>query len=229
MNQRLCVTLCGLFAFVMLSGCTGGHSSSADAKVTAAPATPSIDEQLNEQFNEWLLEIAEEYLSYGLIDPTANLAPVACDAPPGPPSASYSHSEDNGTHGRKLYYLFAAKPESYLSTKRTVSPVDQVLVKESWHAKAVEPPGLNTWVDHASGEQVMPFAFHGGDVYQVGEKGPLFVMFKLAPETPGTDQGWVYGTLTPDGSQVTAVGKIQSCMDCHVESKHDRLFGLPSE
>ena len=42
----------------------------------------------------------------------------------------------------------------------------------------------------------------------------------------GTDAGWIYGTLTPDGKTVTSAGRVQRCMDCHDVAPHDRLFGL---
>jgi hypothetical protein len=58
----------------------------------------------------------------------------------------------------------------------------------------------------------------------------LFIMFKLAPDTPGTDDGWVYGNVTPDG-RVTAGGRINRCMRCHTrdEDARDRMFGLHSD
>jgi hypothetical protein len=36
----------------------------------------------------------------------------------------------------------------------------------------------------------------------------------------------VYATVGPD-KQVTAAGRIASCMECHVDAPHGRLFGLP--
>ena len=54
-------------------------------------------------------------------------------------------------------------------------------------------------------------------------------MFKTDPQTPGTDEGWVYGTVTPDGQQVTSAGRVESCMMCHQGAPHDRLFGLPEK
>ena len=50
-------------------------------------------------------------------------------------------------------------------------------------------------------------------------------MVKLDPATPGTDEGWVYGTVSPDGKAVGAAGRVASCMKCHAEAKSDRLFG----
>ena len=50
-------------------------------------------------------------------------------------------------------------------------------------------------------------------------------MAKLAPETPGTDEGWIYGTVAPDGT-VTSAGLVESCMECHDSAPHERLFGV---
>jgi hypothetical protein len=51
-------------------------------------------------------------------------------------------------------------------------------------------------------------------------------MFKLDAATPNSDGGWIYATITADG-QLTAAGRIPSCIGCHVEAEHDRLFGVP--
>jgi hypothetical protein len=64
-----------------------------------------------------------------------------------------------------------------------------------------------------------------GRIYHAGALAGLYVMVKKAPSTPGTDQGWVYGTITPDGS-VTSAGRVASCMGCHKDAKVDRLFGV---
>ena len=50
-------------------------------------------------------------------------------------------------------------------------------------------------------------------------------MLKLDPSTPETDEGWVYGTLSADGQRVTAAGRVESCMDCHVDEGRDRMYG----
>jgi hypothetical protein len=54
-------------------------------------------------------------------------------------------------------------------------------------------------------------------------------MFQHDRKTPATDDGWVYGTLTPDGKTVTGVGRLENCMGCHQKAPHGRLFGLPKE
>lgn len=56
-------------------------------------------------------------------------------------------------------------------------------------------------------------------------RGPLFIMMKTG-ESDG-DAGWIYATISPDGSTVMASGKIASCMECHQsERTKDRLFGV---
>jgi hypothetical protein len=35
----------------------------------------------------------------------------------------------------------------------------------------------------------------------------------------------VYGTVAADGT-VTGAGRIASCMGCHADAPHERLFGL---
>jgi hypothetical protein len=61
-----------------------------------------------------------------------------------------------------------------------------------------------------------------------GEPRGLYVMKKLGGgDVPGTDAGWIYGTINPDGT-VTSAGRVASCMGCHEAATHERLFGLPA-
>ncbi len=69
-------------------------------------------------------------------------------------------------------------------------------------------------------------ASRGGTTYEPGPITSLFVMTKYDAATPGTDQGWVYATLDAKGREVTGIRVIASCVKCHREAKHDRLFGL---
>ena len=56
-------------------------------------------------------------------------------------------------------------------------------------------------------------------------RGPLFVMMKTGESD--SDAGWIYATISPDGSTVTASGRIASCMECHQSARtRDRLFGV---
>jgi hypothetical protein len=51
-------------------------------------------------------------------------------------------------------------------------------------------------------------------------------MVKVGDE-PGSDAGWIYGTVAPDGT-VTSAGRVANCMGCHTsDARRERLFGLP--
>jgi hypothetical protein len=65
-----------------------------------------------------------------------------------------------------------------------------------------------------------------GKRYRADRQTDLFIMFKTEPQTPGTDNGWVYGTVTPDGNRVTSAGRVTACMDCHQHCQPDRVFGF---
>ena len=108
----------------------------------------------------------------------------------------------------------------------------QVLVKESWtieeitgqqraelaaHETKNQFPGIGE--DHFS-----RFATKGGKIYHANEKAGLFVMVQFENQQE-TDDGWIYGTVSADGKQVTSSGLVQSCMDCHQHAPHGRLFG----
>jgi len=178
------------------------------------------------QFHAAVLKAAGDYLKYSLVDQHPNWAPSLCAAPSDPPRVAISASEAADSHGQKLYYLFAKQQTAYEYASHGANPVGQVVVKESWTAEPTEEAA--GFAQHASGWQVTPYATHQGKTFKPGEKGPLFVMLKLDPTTPETDQGWVYATLTPDGKEVQAAGRLQTCMGCHQEAKPDRLFGPQS-
>lgn len=78
-------------------------------------------------------------------------------------------------------------------------------------------------------DRFLPYARTNGKLYRAWGKEGLFILFKLDPQTPGTDEGWVYGTVTADGKQVTSAGRVEACMSCHQRAPYDRLFGMPVE
>ena len=65
-----------------------------------------------------------------------------------------------------------------------------------------------------------------GGVYRAGAPAGLFIMFKVDSATPETDEGWVYATVSTAG-EVTSAGRVASCMGCHENATHERLFGVP--
>lgn len=206
-------------------------------------AVASEDEPAREAgpFDEMILEAAQEYEGWERVSDTLHWSPYLCAAPMRR-GAQVSQSDDESTHGRKLYYLYAKKPELYGSQLQvTLVPrepsdnIGQVLVKQSWHPVEVDPNSVEPWRPPENWEPEgfdqgylwsPEYAFTNEKAYKTGEQGPLFMMLKLDPGTSGTDEGWVYATLTPDGSEITAAGRIASCMGCHVTAKHDRLLGV---
>lgn len=107
---------------------------------------------------EWITrvqEIAKTYESYGRVDRQYRWSPLDCRMPqPMPPMLHLSASDDQATHGQKLYTIFArktywdanrketgfARRPTYLppfvkgqeGRARQASEVGQVIVKEAW-------------------------------------------------------------------------------------------------
>ncbi|MCW5823891.1 MAG: cytochrome P460 family protein [Cyanobacteria bacterium TGS_CYA1] len=155
----------------------------------------------DKQFHQKLLEIAAKYKSYGKVDDLSKWAPWLCSAPP-PPVARISQSKDQDTHGRKLYFLYAQNRNEYVEKK--APQVGQTIVKEAWIPDDSQPP-------------------------KPEKQSSIFIMTKMDPLTKNTDNGWIYGTVTPDGKTVTSAGRVETCMKCHLETKNDRLFGLKEQ
>jgi hypothetical protein len=162
-------------------------------------------------FEADLLKIASEYLSWGRVDDEDRWAPEGCNiavrqSPLTIGPAHTSESTDGATHGRKLYSIFARNRDDYLNvTEFTDVAIGQAIVKQSWISEEIKGKALKT-----------------------SKQADLFIMMKLDPATPGTDAGWVYGTVKPDAKLVNSSGKIESCMNCHADARGDRLFGMPT-
>ena len=206
---------CALFAFALFAavGCTT-DSTAPSAIVPEASADSEADLRAR------LLEIAANYKTYGKADDRMREAAIPCAAFTFPKSDHrFSTSSDEGTHGKKLYVMFAANLEplthSYTGDRQQKSG-DQVIVKESWIA--------------VEDERTIP-SVRGDDGkrYTAGAKGPLFVMFQIEARDVRADAGWVYGTTTPDGKAITGIGRLTNCMGCHEKAPHGRLFGLPND
>ncbi len=99
--------------------------------------------------------------------------------------------------------------ESYLPT-----PVSEAEWKAGVHRG---PEGV------LGGGTFDPYAREGDKLYVASKIVGLNVMLNRAPGSPGTDGGWIYGTLTPEG-EVTAAGRVASCMGFHTTSKNDRVL-----
>lgn len=194
------------------------------------------------RFDAQLLEIARTYENYGRVDDETRWAPELCRMPM-PSRARVSGSGDQQTHGQKLYFVFAKDHTRYgYGLGSEPQPVGQVIVKEAWRPDKVDSeqkPDIRRDTVAAArtnapkGEELLfpgsyyPYASKDGALYRAKEKTGLFIMLKVDSKLPGTDHGWVYGTVTADGRTVTASGRVASCMQCHQETQHDRFFGLP--
>jgi hypothetical protein len=200
----------------------------------------TLDATRPNPMHEQLKAIAAEYRKWGRVDDYLRWAPFLCIAP-APSRARFSQSDDSVTHGRKLYFIYAHKRNEYMGMMDLASAsIGQVIVKESWIPVACDSPDpaalegsaresyAGARLEHDSDGNVnhyAPYIRRDAQWYRAGDKGPLFIMMKTE-RGPHTDDGWIYATLTPDGSEVTAAGRIESCMKCHQDAPFDRLFGM---
>lgn len=204
-----------LFKASLILVLTSALCQSAMSKSDAGKAPKEKD--LNDtRFQKQMLDVAADYYKYQKYDENLRPADGRCafSWPSGP---KLSKSKDAGTHGHKLYYVYAKDLASYINNQK--APDDQVLVKESFLPS----------VPLAGDPDTKPSLDEQGE-YKVGKKYGLFIMMRLKPGSPGyedTDDGWIYGTVTADGKTVTSAGKVQSCMGCHLQAPHGRLFGVP--
>jgi len=220
-------------ADVSVSGMADAGAPSAEVQAPAADlaavgpdATPGamIDPVLGERARA----IAAEYVGYGRVDDELRWAPFLCRIP-RPGLAYVSASMDGETHGQKLYSVFARNHKAYPAGPHT----DQVVVKESWTIERVTDPAVKYDPDAYrgnpdagfKGDHFYPYAMKDGVLYRAAAKAGLYIMFKLDAATPNTDAGWVYATITAAG-ELTAAGKVKSCVACHQDADNDRLFGV---
>ncbi len=205
-----------------------------EAPAAQPPASPSPSAapsaELDPQFVPLIASAFRDYKAWGRVDDELRWAPWLCRLPM-PGRARMSGAED-GDHARKLYSVFAKQHDSYplrADAAPTPQPAGQVLVKESWHPEPVEKADPNAELgisDKPTGDDHFnPYARHGDRIFRASHIAGAYVVLKVAPETAGTDAGWVYGTVTPDGV-VTSAGRVASCMGCHVSARHERVFGL---
>jgi hypothetical protein len=213
----------GLLALSLTAAATPGRDNPPPGKAASAADGP---------FHARLLEVARSYAPFGRVDDEARWAPYLCRLP-NPAQARFSASKESDTHGLKLYSLFAKDRFAYVRLADKAQPVGQVMVKESWLPQEVKDEGqaVRPTSRPVKGglhrDTFLPYARRDGRLYHAARQADLFIMFKTDPATPGTDQGWVYGTVTADAKKVTSAGRVESCMKCHQKAPHDRLFGLP--
>lgn len=240
--------------WLLVIACTNATSPTKEASPGVEPAatatTPPTSLALDDRFVAALLAAAREYSTWGRVDEHPQVAPAPCtdtlsvaDLEQGFPSHVRRSQADDGLHREKLYYLFAGlhgssagrlyaslglEPEglTLAPRKSTRVPVGFAIVKESWTA-TTEPRATGRPEPSLRTPGPVTAVVHADKTLHVGEPAELFIMIKLGdPDTEGTDLGWIYGTVTADGTVVTSAGTVQPCMDCHEAAPHERLFGL---
>lgn len=189
---------------------------------TPAPATPpapAAGKDVDSPFAPVLKAAVADYRTFPCVTGTLRRAPTDCRAPAPVVRRSAAEKE----HGAKLYLLFArfATDGKYMTAGQPAQ-VGETLVKEAWQCVEGEPKGPT---EASARYLTVPTLREGEKVCHAGDAQGLFVMHKLAADTPGTDQGWIYGTIDRTGA-VTAVGRVASCMRCHDDTTDDRRFGL---
>ncbi|MDC3955221.1 hypothetical protein [Polyangium jinanense] len=206
-----------------------------DARTPPAPANasaaPAPSTELDPRFVPVIAAAYRDYKAWGRVDDELRWAPWLCRMPE-PGRARMSGAED-GDHARKLYSVFVKEQKTYPLTQAAApepQPVGQILVKESYYPELVDKANPPEDLAHLQ-EKTMkedhfnPYARVGDRVYRASRLAGAYVVLKVAPGTPGTDAGWVYGTVTPAG-EVTSAGRVASCMGCHVSARYERVFGL---
>ncbi len=227
-------------AFGIVLGLAGCVETQPEEKPAGANTPPVVKDVTLDPFRDRLLQIAGEYKSYGQADQTLRLGWVYCWAPQRDiPNLRLSASGDSTTHGRKFYFMYAKQvwdsrsqgwiPGSYTCFPGKTAPVGQVIVKQSWVPEVVTEGASPSDEEQLAKGLPLGIVKRDGKSYRAARQGELFVMFKVDPATPESDNGWVYGTVSADAKSVLSVGRIESCMSCHQKAPHDRLFGLPEE
>ena len=190
-------------------------------------------EEIDPRVVDDLKKVALEHRAWGRVDDETRWAPMLCRTPE-PGKARMSQAETGG-HARKLYSLFAKDRTAYLqaSPKGAGAP-GQTIVKESYHPQLLTDAEQKDVLEKGSrgrpapegvagGGNFNPYSRDGDKMYIASKLVALYVMQKKPANTPGTDAGWIYGTVTPEG-EVTSAGKVASCMGCHTQSKNDRML-----
>ena len=185
----------------------------------------------------WLTRAAAAYRSWGQIDDELRWAPTRCRMPR---RSRARVSRAGAPHGRKVYFVYASDRAAYVrfTTGSDAAPaIGLTVVKE-----AFEPRELPSEARGRAPLPASPFpqasprtVLDGAEAYTpladgerllgAGEARGLYVLRFVGTAVPESDEGWIYGTLAPDGT-ATSTGRVSQCMACHRSAPHGRLFGL---
>jgi hypothetical protein len=181
--------------------------------------------ELDARFVATIKTASAPYAKWGRVDEKPNIAPMKCDMPRaadyGSKGAVHMSEAEDAPHGKKLYYLWASDRPGYL--KHEVA-IGFTIVKQSFAAKPTSEPKREYRFDESPLHDSMQVDGHW---MTTGDAKGLYVMTKVGA-VDGADAGWVYGTIDPAG-EVTSAGRVASCIGCHEDAPHDRLFGLKTK
>jgi hypothetical protein len=198
---------------------------------------PMPSEPVDPALAETIRTAAAPYLKWTRVDEKPNIAPSLCRMPMGDDYGKASHIRMSDAvespHDKKLYFLYASAKWDYLALAHEPRRIATgfTIVKESFHAvpkpvAPVKPQEPYTFMSEGPPAPVTFVETETGKRLYAGAASGLYVMTKIGPaHTPGTDVGWIYGTIAANGT-VTSAGRVTSCMGCHENASHDRLFGL---
>ncbi|MEZ6016104.1 MAG: hypothetical protein R3F49_13375 [Planctomycetota bacterium] len=175
--------------------------------------------------------VAADYGRWGRLEAVLHVAPTDCRAPLSPgraasttramwsagPEAATEDGAPSG-HGKKLYSLYARDPAAYRGVASGAPQRDQVIVKATMRAVPYVMPGPGSLPSHVVQTEE--------GLFVPGEASGLFMMIRATGPEEG-EAAWRYATVSPEG-EITAAGRIASCVRCHAEAPHGGLFGLGS-
>jgi hypothetical protein len=228
-NSRAASPLAPFLPVLLLAACSTAGAPD------EPPASPT---QASPELGSRLLAAAEGLGELQLVGPYVLWAPELCMAPP-PPGPSLSDADAESLHARKLYLLYASDAEAYLQATGVehpwvegggTAPLGLTLVKDSY--LPVEVPDdveVDWWETVWKGPNGLggyrPYARAGGELLGLGPPSGRFVMLRVERGTPGSHEGWVFGTVSPSG-ELTSAGAVAGCVDCHRDAEYDGLFGV---
>jgi len=235
MPPRVLATLALSFCASSFAACTRSvpDPKNADPATTASVATDPAPGAIDARFIPDARAAFASYRSWGRVDDELRWAPFKCLLPmPGRPAMSEA---PQGDHARKLYSLFAKDRLAYalLGKDGAKAAVRPIIVKESYAPESTKAANIPTpearlqvlQKGKITDDHFDAFVRDGEVLYRAGALAGIFVMMHVGDATPDNDDGWVYGTLTPRG-EITSLGKVASCMECHQRAKYGRLFGV---
>ena len=201
---------------LILVGCA------ADRSRDWVPSRPQQNASVDSKPNgdpEHLAQIGRDYVTW---PPAVELSPPGtCFVPPqqvylGSPVPQSPHADQlciSYSPNRRIRHWREPRrqPAGQVIVQAAYRPEEVVDVMSARESLAVE--GAGTLIHRQ------------GRTWRRGERSALFVMIKGDEADPNTDAGWTYAELSPDGSQVRQSGRLASCMSCHADAPHDRLFG----